>query len=75
MKQLAICFNQKSGSLADPKVEYRSPGAAIFISIILGSAKSDLYWSVGATFIQIIDESAFIHPNVCTFIQNRAIPP
>jgi hypothetical protein len=49
--------------------------AAFFISIILGSAESDLYWSVGATFIQIIDESAFIHSNVCTFIQNRAIPP
>jgi hypothetical protein len=49
--------------------------AAFFISIILGSAESDLYWSVGATFIQIIDESTFIHPNVCTFIQNRAIPP
>jgi hypothetical protein len=48
---------------------------AFFISIILGSVESDLYWSVGATFIQIIDESAFIHPNVCTFIQNRAIPP
>jgi hypothetical protein len=48
---------------------------AFFISIILGSAKSDLYWSIGATFIQIIDESAFIHPSVCTFIQNRAIPP
>jgi hypothetical protein len=47
--------------------------AAFFISIILGSAESDLYWSVGATFIQIIDESAFIHPNVCTFIQNIAI--
>jgi hypothetical protein len=41
---------------------------AFFISIILGSAKSDLYWSVGATFIHIIDESAFIHPSVCTFI-------
>jgi hypothetical protein len=40
-----------------------------FISIILGSVESDLYWSVGATFIQIIDESAFIHPSMCTFIQ------
>jgi hypothetical protein len=49
--------------------------AAFFISIILGSAESDLYWSVGAIFIQIIDESAFIHPNVCTFIQKRVIPP
>jgi hypothetical protein len=49
--------------------------AAFFISISLGSAESDLYWSVGATFIQIIDESTFIHPNVCTFIQNRALPP
>jgi hypothetical protein len=46
-----------------------------FISIILGSAESDLYWSVGATFIHIIDESAFIHLSMCTFIQNRAIPP
>jgi hypothetical protein len=45
-------------------------GVAFFISIILGSAESDLYWSVGATFIQITDESTFIHPNVCTFIQN-----
>jgi hypothetical protein len=41
---------------------------AFFISIILGSTESDLYWSVGATFIQIIDESTFIHPNVYTFI-------
>jgi hypothetical protein len=48
---------------------------AFVISIILGSVESDLYWSVGATFIQIIDEGSFIHPNVCTFIQNRAIPP
>jgi hypothetical protein len=48
---------------------------SVFFSIILGSAESNLYWSVGATFIQIIDESAFIHPNVYTFIQNRAIPP
>ena len=47
--------------------------AVFFISVILGSAQSDLYWSVGVTFIQIIDESAFIHPNVCTFIQSRAI--
>jgi hypothetical protein len=59
---------------------YRRPvagpalGPAFFISIILGSAETDLYWSVGATFIQIIDESAFIHPSVFTFIQNRAIP-
>jgi hypothetical protein len=45
-----------------------------FISIILDSTESNLYWSVGATFIQIIDESAFIHPNVYTFIQNRAMP-
>jgi hypothetical protein len=58
--------------LKDIKTYYKS---AFFISIILGSAESDLYWAVGATFIQIIDESAFIHPNVCTFIQNRAIPP
>jgi hypothetical protein len=49
--------------------------ATFFISIILGSAESDLYWSVGTTFIQIIDESVFIHPNVCTFIQNRTISP
>jgi hypothetical protein len=63
---LFILLPKKSDALLHP---------AIFISVILGSAESDLYWSVGATFIQIIDESAFIHPNVCTFIQNRAIPP
>jgi hypothetical protein len=56
-------------------LNYNLSIAAFFISIILGSAESDLYWSVGATFIQIIDETAFIHPSVCTFIQNRAIPP
>jgi hypothetical protein len=35
--------------------ESEASEAAFFISIILGSAESDLYWSVGATFIQIID--------------------
>jgi hypothetical protein len=55
--------------------EFIDSKPGFFISIILGSAESDLYWSVGATFIQIIDEGAFIHSNVCTFIQNRAIPP
>jgi hypothetical protein len=33
----------------------REEGPAFLISIVLGSAESDLYCSVGATFIQIID--------------------
>jgi hypothetical protein len=44
--------------------------AAFFISIILGSAESDLYCSVGATFAQIINESAFIHPKQSDTILN-----
>jgi hypothetical protein len=76
---LAVCppitFSSVFKLTATCHPHMRTSSPAFFISIILGSVESDLYWSVGATFIQIIDESAFIHPNVCIFIQNIAIPP
>ena len=42
----------------------RTSKSASFISILLGSTKSNFYWSVRDTFIQIIDETTFVYPNV-----------